>query len=214
MGPNGPRLIARCAGIARRQADPPVQLPANQRNLDLQRASGDGFRVKSLPLGRLFPVSLLCLASTALASSPPPTPVSLGNNTYSITCEASNAFHRDTDKLKADATDAANKFCADQGKQMKLLSLTAKVPVFAMGYPRAKIVFKALNPGDPEMTMPVTPEGTISVAVAPAASAAPPRLTTDELYSELVKLDDLRKKGILSDDEFQAEKKKLLSRSN
>ena len=40
------------------------------------------------------------------------------------------------------------------------------------------------------------------------------RLTTDELYNELVKLDDLRKKGILTDDEFQAEKKKLLSRSN
>ena len=33
-------------------------------------------------------------------------------------------------------------------------------------------------------------------------------------YSELVKLDDLRKKGILTDDEFQAEKKKLLSKSN
>ena len=49
-----------------------------------------------------------------------------------------------------------------------------------------------------------------------AAPAAPVErhLTTDELYSELVKLDDLRKKGILTDEEFQAEKKKLLSHSN
>ncbi len=151
---------------------------------------------------------------SALASSPPPTPVSLGNNTYSITCEASNAFHRDLDKLKADATDLASQFCAQEGKQMKLLSLTGKVPMFATGYAHAKIVFKALNPGDPELTMPVTPEGTIAVPVAAAAPAAPPRLSTDELYTELVKLDDLRKKGILTDDEFQAEKKKLLSRSN
>ena len=29
-------------------------------------------------------------------------------------------------------------------------------------------------------------------------------------YSELVKLDDLRKKGIISEAEFEAEKKKLL----
>jgi hypothetical protein len=161
-------------------------------------------------------VSLLCLASTAFASSPPPTPVSLGNNTYSITCEASNAFHRDLDKLKSDATDLANQFCAEQGKQMKLLSLTGKVPMFATGYAKAKIVFKALNAGDPELTMAVSPEGTIvvPVAVAQAAPAAPPHLSTDELYTELVKLDDLRKKGILTDDEFQAEKKKLLNRSN
>lgn len=136
----------------------------------------------------------------------------MGNNTFSITCEASNAFHRDIDKLKADATDAANKYCAEQGKQLRLISLTGKVPMFATGYARAKIVFQALNPGDPMLSMPVVEPG-----AAPAAAPlvmAPPRLTTDELYSELVKLDDLRKKGILTDDEFQAEKKKLLSRSN
>ncbi len=172
--------------------------------------------MKSLPLGRFISVSLLCVAASAFASSTPPTPVSLGNNTYSITCEASNAFHRDIDKLKADATDQATQFCAQQGKQLKLLSLTGKVPMFATGYAHAKIVFKALNPGDPELNMPVTPEGTIAVPMvsAPAAPPPPPRLTTDELYTELVKLDDLRKKGILTDDEFQAEKKKLLSRSN
>jgi hypothetical protein len=156
----------------------------------------------------------------------------MGDNTYSITCEAPNAFHRDLDKLKEDATDAASKYCADQGKQMKLISLTGKVPVFGMGYAKAKIVFKALSPGDPELTMPVAANGSMAApaaaqamyaappaayAAAPATYAAPaplPHLSTDDLYAELVKLDDLRKKGILTDDEFQAEKKKLLSRSN
>ena len=154
----------------------------------------------------------------------------MGDNTFSITCEAPNAFHRDLDKLKEEATDAASKYCADQGKQMKLISLTGKVPVFGMGYAKAKIVFKALSPGDPELSMPVAANGSAyapapavyaaapaTYSAAPATYAAPaplPHLSTDELYSELVKLDDLRKKGILSDDEFQAEKKKLLSRSN
>jgi Short C-terminal domain len=193
--------------------------------------------VKSIPLGRFLSVCLLCLAPAAFASSEPPAPVSLGNNTYSITVEASNAFHRDLDKLKDEATDQANKYCADQGKQMKLISLTGKVPMFAMGYAKAKIVFKALSPGDPELTAPVAAYGPVGAsaptayasapatyapapaayapAPAPAAEPAPlPHLSTDELYTELVKLDDLRKKGILTDDEFQAEKKKLLSRSN
>jgi hypothetical protein len=131
----------------------------------------------------------------------------MGDNTWSITREASSAFHRDLDKLKQDATDAATKFCADQGKQMRLISLTGNLPMFAMGYAKAKIVFKALNPGDPELTAPlVVPGAPAQVVYAPAER----RLTTDELYTELVKLDDLRKKGILT----EAEKKKLLSRSN
>lgn len=37
---------------------------------------------------------------------------------------------------------------------------------------------------------------------------------TDDLYARLVILDDLRKKGILTDEQFQAEKKKILSRFN
>ncbi|MCW0453237.1 hypothetical protein NB721_002323 [Xanthomonas sacchari] len=40
----------------------------------------------------------------------------------------------------------------------------------------------------------------------PAPSAPP------DLYAELLKLDDLRKKGLLTEAEFQAQKAKLLSR--
>jgi Short C-terminal domain len=166
--------------------------------------------VKPITLGSIFSVAVLALASSAFASAPL-APVSLGDNTWSITREAGSAFNRDVDKLKAEATDAATKFCADQGKQMKLISLTGKLPMFSLGYANAKIVFKALNPGDPELAAPATVQGApAQVVYAPVEK----RLTTDELYDELVKLDDLRKKGILTDDEFQAEKKKLLSRSN
>jgi hypothetical protein len=183
---------------------------APQRNLDLRGATDDVFRVKSITLGSIFSASLLCLASSAFASSPP-APVSMGDNTWAITREAGSAFNRDLDKLKAEVTDAATKFCADQGKQMRLISLTGKVPMFATGYAKAKIVFKALNPGDPELTAPVVVPGEPGQAVSAPVER---HLTTDELYNELVKLDDLRKKGILTDDEFQAEKKKLLGRSN
>lgn len=140
----------------------------------------------------------------------------MGNDTYSITCEAKNAFDRDSDRLKDDATAAANNYCASQGKQMKLVSLTSVVPLFSTGYAKAKIVFKALNPGAPEVANEAAPAAAPAPAFAPAPAVEPAKrsLTTDDLYVQLSKLDDLRKKGILTDDEFQAEKRKLLSRSN
>jgi hypothetical protein len=160
----------------------------------------------------------LCLTSVAFAkadliSKPAP----MGDNTYSISVEAPSAFQRDLDKLKQEATDAAKQYCADQGKVMKVVSLTGKVPMFSTGYAHAKIVFKALAADDPELTAPVAAPGQPMPAYAgqPMPAYVPPgHLTTDQLYDQLTKLDDLRKKGILTDDEFQAEKKKLLSRSN
>ncbi len=147
--------------------------------------------------------------------------VAIGNDTYSITCEAHTAFTRDTDKLRDRANDEAAKYCADHSKQLKVVSLTSKVPMFGTGYARAKITFMALDAGDPRLSNAAPAPGAVPVyAAAPVVMAAPvappppPHLGTDELYSELVKLDDLRKKGILTDDEFQAEKRKLLSRSN
>ncbi len=153
--------------------------------------------------------------------------VPVGNDTYTITCEARTAFTRDPDKLRDKANDEAAKYCADHGKQLKVVSLTSKVPMFGTGYARAKITFMALDAGDPRLSN-AAPAAAPVYAAAPAYTAAPaavmaapaapppppPRLNTDELYNELVKLDDLRKKGILTDDEFQAEKRKLLTRSN
>jgi hypothetical protein len=147
--------------------------------------------------------------------------VSVGNDTYTITCEAHTAFTRDTDKLSDKANGEAAKYCADHAKQLKVLSLTPKVPMFGTGYARVKITFMALDAGDPRLSNAVVPASAPGAApvyapapVVMAAPVAPPHLSTDELYTELVKLDDLRKKGILTDDEFQAEKRKLLSRSN
>jgi hypothetical protein len=146
--------------------------------------------------------------------------VSLGGDTYSITREAGSAFNRDVDKLKAEASEDAAKYCADQGKQLKVVSLTGNLPKFGLGYAKAKIVFKALNAGDPGLASEPAASPASVAAPAPAPVAAPAwvapaekSLSTDELYGDLVKLDDLRKKGILTDDEFQSEKRKVLSRS-
>ncbi|MFA5058760.1 MAG: SHOCT domain-containing protein [Opitutaceae bacterium] len=147
----------------------------------------------------------LCLALMGCASASNIT--SLGNNTYSITRNATTAFSRDPEKLAAEARNEATKFCESQGKEMKVVSVSAGEPHFGGGYASAKIVFKALKPGDPALTSePVPAESADRPAAAPAS--------TTDLYAELTKLDELRQKGILTDEEFQAQKKKVLARSN
>ena len=161
--------------------------------------------MNTLPLRKI--VSALCcyLALLGFAHAADSDAVPMGDNTYSITRKASSAFHRDTDVLKANAKDAAAKFCAAQSKEMKIISLTSERPLPTLGYAKAKIVFKALAAGDPELTR--QPEPTIAI------SGTQVQANSGDLYSDLIKLDDLRKKGILTDDEFQVEKKKLLKRN-
>lgn len=163
---------------------------------------------------KFFSASLLAvtLAGRACAHDDIGPAVQKGQNTYTITATASSAFMTDTDRLKDEANAAAVKYCADHGKILKIITLSSKSPHFSLGYCTGTIVFMALDAGDPALLPPPPP----APMGAPEAYAAPaPRsLTTDELVAELTKLDDLRKKGILTDDEFQAEKKKVLSHSN
>ena len=127
----------------------------------------------------------------------------MGNKTFTITHAATNGFDRDTDKLKTLVQEDAANYCAAQGKQLKIVDLTAKRPIFGMGYASAKIVFQALNPGETEQAT--------GAAGSPGYAERP--TSTGDMYNDLMKLDELRKKGILTDDEFQSEKKKVLERS-
>lgn len=158
---------------------------------------------------RFLPAALaalgLMIAATGYASDIPAKIESIGDNTYAITVQANNKFTRNTEKLKARATDEADAFCAKQGKHLKIISVTEDKSLFLVGpMASATLTFKALDLADPELAKPAPAAG-----VDPAAAP----VTNEALYADLLRLDDLRKKGILTQDEFQAEKKKLLERS-
>lgn len=145
----------------------------------------------------------------------------MGNNTYMITRQAGTGFSG-SGTLKAKALHEASKFCEKQGKQMKVVAITeAKPPYILANFPKAEVVFKALDVGDPELKTEsaVDPSGVqIKVGEPPPTRASidinQKQTQSDDLYIQLSKLDELHKKGILTDAEFEAEKKKILSRSN
>jgi hypothetical protein len=151
----------------------------------------------------LIPLFLWWMASSVsvLAANSGVIPVS--ENTYSITNEARSTFNRDTQVLKDAVMQEAEKYCHDQGKQLKVVTWVVQKPAIMTGFLSAKLVFKALAPGDPELTAPPP-----SLPVQALTTATP-----GDLYSELLKLDDLKSRGILTQKEFESEKKKLLSRS-
>ena len=139
-----------------------------------------------------------------------------GDNTYVITRQAGTGISRNTAALKEEALKEATKFCDKEGKQLKVVSVNEEKPPFpTAGYARVTVVFKALNAGDPELSaapaMAASSDTYVNQSVTRSAPIA--STPTDDLYNELTKLDDLRKKGILTDEEFQAEKKKVLNRA-
>jgi len=153
-------------------------------------------------LGRFFWLFAAVLAANCAWAEEAPAIASLGDNTYSLTVKAGNKFTRNTQKLRDQAVAAATRFCAKDGKQLKVVSVKEDKSLYLVGpYAQVTLTFKALSPGDRELT---------AVTEDPPKPTAP--ITVDLLTSELTKLDDLRKKGLLTDEEFTVAKKKLLDR--
>lgn len=140
-------------------------------------------------------------AAHAVASKSPP--VSLGGNTYRITRDAETPFARATAPLRYEAQVEATKFCAAQGKRMKVVSVDEqKGSVLRGGLSKVTIVFKALEPGDPEF--------------ASAAYAAPLEANgepVDMTARHLGMLEELRAQGILTDAEFEAAQRRVRERT-
>lgn len=146
--------------------------------------------VNTRTVGRMPSALAICVALAGCASNMHVVP--MGNNTYTITRDAVTVFSRDTGALKDKVKEDAAQFCAAKGKQLKVVDITAEKPRLTTGYAKARIVFQAVDAVDPNLTS---------------------KPATVDLYTELIKLDELRKKSILTDEEFQGEKKKVLNRS-
>ena len=152
------------------------------------------------PVGLAFLLSLAFLlpAPSLHAATGPDVTVgpieNAGDGAFQLTCTGRDKFHRGTGDLKAAATEAANAYCMAQNKQLKVVSTKEHKGIYLVGgFPSVTLVFKALNPTDSE---------------AAGESPSPP---AGDFYAVLLKLDDLRKKGILTEEEFQTEKKKVLA---
>ena len=134
-------------------------------------------------------------------NDPNPPIVNLGNDTYVITRGATFFYFRNTEKLVARARADAQQFCRDQHREMKELSVEEIKAGLVIGdFAKARITFKALLPGDPALAEARPP--------APGELVVPPQSASD-----LTKLEELHRSGVVVDADFDAAKKRLMERS-
>ncbi|WP_158277523.1 SHOCT domain-containing protein [Opitutus sp. ER46] len=101
-------------------------------------------------------------------------------------------------KMKAAALNDARAWCERHGKVMKMISATQKDVVVGRSCAYAEVHFKALAPDDPE-----------AQAISSGDLKGTGTVARDR-YTELARLGELRNTGLITEEEFQTEKKRLL----
>lgn len=158
----------------------------------------------------LIPLGQACVSSSEI--------VKTGPDTYMIS-RSEKGFRGASSCVKAAALAEADKWCQKQGKVMKVISSSQKdmVPFTSDAY--AEIHFKALDPNDPELKQPTDTgplknrvfrgdENNQSYSVDIQMSKTGSDKT--DRYTEILKLGELREKGLITEEEFEREKVKLL----
>jgi Short C-terminal domain len=156
----------------------------------------------------------------------------LSTDTYRISRVDGVGRYPDAEAMTAAVAEEASAFARGQGKVAVPIS-THQETMRAGHLSTVEYDFRLAAPGEPAATAAPRGSAIASVAsAAPAAAAAKPEAKAAEipvaapapqarsastpeakpdLYNELIMLDDLRKRGILTDAEFQALKTKLLA---
>jgi hypothetical protein len=160
-------------------------------------------------VGRGTSLALLFCLSACTSSGV----LQIGPDTYTISTsnELSPAL------AKKRALQDAEEHCQSKGQYvMPMRTHTGShVDSFGDNIATYDFTFRCLEEGDPDLSRPEIKDPTVNInkniRVSDETRSGEPA-TNSDLYTELQKLDQLRKDGILTDDEFQQQKKKLLEK--
>ena len=133
-----------------------------------------------------------------------------GEDSWLVSRQAGNGFVG-AGTIKAEAFQEATEFCSRKGKSLQVTSVKEAEPPFINGnWYKAEISFMCLAQGDRELTRPrLQPQPDTVIEIRTETNRE--KNSATDLYAELIKLDDLLKKGIINKEEFQNLKEKLLS---
>jgi hypothetical protein len=130
----------------------------------------------------------------------------IGKDTFMVSRQAASGFSGSS-TLKAEAFQEANSYCAKLGKSVQVVNSTEAQPPFLFGnFPKAEIQFMCLDNNDAELVRPKlqkTPDTVIEIKPSSGAAKV-------DTYTELKKLKELLDSGVITQDEFNAQKKKIL----
>ena len=165
-------------------------------------------------LGALILLLFVLLLSGCFASNT----VQLSPDTYMIRVEDHGGiFGFNRGKLKSSAIQQANDFAASKGKIAIPVAMDSH-PVGVLGdWAAVEYQFRVVSKDDPESKRTsLTPRPDIVIEKTSEISVdmetKDQTEKTKDVYTELMKLKALKDDGILTEEEFQREKKKILER--
>lgn len=168
-----------------------------------------------LPLGREMGLTMrvwISSISMVLAACASSGIIPIGQETYMVTKQSTTGFHS-ASSVKAEIFPEAAAFCAKLGKEMQPVADSGIDGVPGRSFASAELTFRCLAQGDAELGRPTPrPVANVRVEQAPAKVSLPPAAPAGDTYTELLKLKSLLDTKIITQDEFDQQKKKILAR--
>lgn len=157
----------------------------------------------------------ICLASV-LAGCANPGIVQMSPDTFMLTRTDRGGVFGNASAMKSDVIREATEFAAKQGKVAIPLASHEEPMRLGQSLASYEYQFRVVDPTDPEaQRVNLVPRANLVVEKTERTTVDVTTKDTTErrkdTYAELIKLDDLRKRGILTDSEFAEQKQRLLS---
>ncbi|GAB3377076.1 hypothetical protein GCM10027431_32560 [Lysobacter rhizosphaerae] len=163
---------------------------------------------------RVFLCAVLLLAAPLVARGGEPEFVQLSTDTYMVVVKNYAGIFGNPQTTKTKAIKAANDFAANKGKVAVPISMEM-TPAGGPGHwPAAEYQFRLVEQGGPGTSgSALIPRADVTIVNNSSSGSAstPATAPKPDLYTELLKLDDLRKRGLLTDAEFEAAKHRALN---
>ncbi len=135
--------------------------------------------------------------------------IPIGEDTYMI--GKSTNLSSTSSGIKADAIIEGTKYCKKQGKKIQIIKTNSIDMRLGSHVGSTEIQFMCLSEGDPELNRPKLRKEADNV-VEVKSNIRVQGSHSKDMYTELKKLNDLKESGILTQEEFDIEKKKILAR--
>lgn len=138
--------------------------------------------------------------------------VPMGQDTFMITKQSSTGFHS-ASSVKADIYKEGSAYCASQGKEIQPVNDQGVDGVPGRSFANAEIQFRCLSKGDAELGRPtMKPIANIRIENDIREKKDISVQGSGDMYTELKKLKDLLDANIITQAEFDTQKKKILEK--
>ena len=153
---------------------------------------------------------LLCVSFATIAKQPEI--IQMSPDTYMIVKEdKAGIFGGGLPKLKASIIKQANDFAASQGKIAIPLHSSERPMGIAGQWAYFEYQFRVVSKNDPEAGRTHLGSSPDTVVYVDNSRPSAPKVDrSEDYYTRILKLDDLRRRGLITDEEFEAEKQAIL----